>query len=823
MAIEANLKRYLPLEMLEVFGKNLPGIIDAVNNSHEKVEQLIQACIDQLYLPTASGRYLVQLGEEQGFIMPANSGLDIRSYRALVPIMVSDPKQVRISIDKLIRVFYGSERVRANIYASVIGPYSLQNGDNLIIETEKGLTTVTILEGQVSNLSNVTASEIAAVLNSVQSTVLAESVTDRATGNDYLRIISSTIGGSGFIRIAGGTLQNVLKFQDVINTENSAGTVWNITKDSITTDLTRFTWNGAGINPNVYLTKSGDVVTIRGLVDGSEDFSNLNGSYEIVNAGYDYFEIRNSIFDVISSSYTQLNDNEIIFTSNKKHILFDQPEYALTSETDVNTITVTVPAIPPLARRFLAGSAHLHGFERQVIDFTRNTIQIQLNLNELKPTDDNLFLLKGKRQRYDFRKKFYKTVISDTDPAQPTYILDSTDSGFALFPYTIATLIGSNPVTAQIGSDVYTISYPYAHGLQYAWGFTLSGGTGIANISSANLNKEHQVFQVINDNTVKFKIKDSLGQPIKFSGIPWSVADVYRHSSDQLDGSDFYLEFANAAAAVASGLTPGITFRLNTMGGTNIDPFYGNSLRYIDLVVTSVVNERVNFISGFGVGATGLIITSIDGFRSGVFGGSLSYYLDKTSNINQDRVLNNLKSLFVNFTAEQNPDYLGAYLFDPTGEKSSNTVSKFVVQLNDNIQRGDNIPALFVNASSVNGEDFPQSGEIIIDYGTDKIEGPIKYYAVISNISVHQILIDPAYKFKKSHDVGANVQYIHQKQPYKPAMDGSDLPFYLTGTNEARNTLFTLIELLVAAGIFVERDIKIPELRYSDISISPFA
>ena len=178
----ADIKKFIPRQYLDVVGKNLPSILNALNDNIGKAEELISACVDQLFLTTASGKYLVQLGESQGFTMPANSGLDIRSYRVLVPIMVASPKQVRLSVDELIQSFYKSERTKASVTSSVVGPYSLISGDDLIVETEKGLQSIAITLGQVSNLNNVSAQEITAIINTIQSNFSAEAITDRSTG-----------------------------------------------------------------------------------------------------------------------------------------------------------------------------------------------------------------------------------------------------------------------------------------------------------------------------------------------------------------------------------------------------------------------------------------------------------------------------------------------------------------------------------------------------------------------------------------------------------------------------------------------------------------
>jgi hypothetical protein len=824
MTTSAALKKFLPERMLNVLGKNLPAIIGSLDSSHETAEQIIQACIDQLFLTTASGKYLLQLAEQQGFAMPANSGLDIRSYKVLVPVMVANPKQVRITIDELIQAFYGSDKLKPSITSSVYGAVSLADGDYITIETDGGTESIFITESQVSNISNVSAEELAAIINSSQTLFLASTDTDRSTGLTALKISSATVGLNAYIKIVGGTLQNILKFPNVLDTLNDLSTTWNVTKEaSYSTDI-KFQWNGIGTNPNIYITSKDDIVTIRGLVDGAQPFSLLNGSYKIVDSGYDYFIIRNEVFSALSSSFTQPADNSIVFTSSVKITLYDKDEYAFSNETSNNTISVTVPAVPPLTRRFLSGSAHLHGNEHFIVDFTRNSVKISVPSNQEVPVQSNKFVIKNDIQSYDFVKRKYKTISVDTSLTTPNYILNTSDSNYSIFPYTVVTLIGNNPIFGSIDSDIFKIEFPFDHGLEYRWQFTLGSGTGVGNILSGDLNGEHYVYKVVDRNTIEFRIENGSGSSAIFGGIAWSGADIYRHSSLQSDGSDFYLQFASPAAAIASGLTAGISFKLDTVGGTDVIPYLGNYLRTRNLVVKSVSGDKVNFSSGLGVGFGGLSITGISGKRSGYFGGNtITYFFDKTSTYNSEVILGDMKLLMLDYTPSQNSEYVGSFLYDPNGVKTTVTISKYITKLSDNILKGANIPALFVDNLVIDGEDFPQNGEIIIDYGTSKEEGPIRYNATIDNLSSKQILIDPAYKFKNSHSEGAQIFFIHEKTAYVPLTDGSDYSVYLTGTSSARNTLFSLIELLVAAGIFIETTVILPELRYVDEMLDPYS
>ena len=188
--------------------------------------------------------------------------------------------------------------------------------------------------------------------------------------------------------------------------------------------------------------------------------------------------------------------------------------------------------------------------------------------------------------------------------------------------------------------------------------------------------------------------------------------------------------------------------------------------------------------------------------------------------------MNNLKACFLAYTPSSNAAYVGSYIYDPQGLQTMYTVSKYITYTTGSILRGSNPGVIFITkASNLDGGlTFPQSGTMMLDYGTDGVEGPISYLAVIDGgpSAPSQIVIDPAYRFQTTHDAGAQVQYIHSKTPYVPGIDGSDYPVYVTGTAQARNTLFTLLEGLVAGGVFLQKDVLLPNLRYQDSAIEPF-
>ncbi len=111
---------------------------------------------------------------------------------------------------------------------------------------------------------------------------------------------------------------------------------------------------------------------------------------------------------------------------------------------------------------------------------------------------------------------------------------------------------------------------------------------------------------------------------------------------------------------------------------------------------------------------------------------------------------------------------------------------------------------------------FPdRQGYLVLDYGTDRQEGPIPYIARPSN---NTLLISPAYKIQKSHPIGADVALIAQRAPVSVSRDGLDYPIYLTDVVSGRVYAEDLINSVAATGINVVVTILYP----SDIGLGKF-
>lgn len=151
--------------------------------------------------------------------------------------------------------------------------------------------------------------------------------------------------------------------------------------------------------------------------------------------------------------------------------------------------------------------------------------------------------------------------------------------------------------------------------------------------------------------------------------------------------------------------------------------------------------------------------------------------------------------------SELDNTFLGSHSFNPN---EGFPISKSFTTLTSPIFQGQVTTLSF----GANFSEFPNStGYLVFDFGTANQEGPVRYLGRPSDGS---LLIDPAYKFQKTHDVGSYVNLLSSSSPYKPNVLGTDYQAYVTGTASGRSIIQNLLQSLAAAGIFLNIVIVYP-------------
>jgi hypothetical protein len=827
-----SIRDYVPqfLNLKEVDGKKffLNALYTAIDEQSHGQLSTAEDASKQLFIATATGKYLINLGAQEGFVVPTNAGVDSESFRVIVPAVTSSPKQVLDTIVKIMGIFYDKTRINPFVMATKPSPYNLSSGDDIVIRTDSSDLRIAFLDTQVSDLSNVSAAELAGIINSTQTTVQADVFLARDTGEEFLRLVHSAYGTGAFLQIAGGTAQNVIQFPDVPGTTQTSSTTWDLIKEQPWTDLLKIRWNGVGLSPKLYHLEKGYFVSIRGLASPVDV---LNGSFEVVEVGSDnvsgqdrdFFTIKNFRFQNVTGSFTQPANNSVWFTSSKKWRIFDAPEYAIISQTVNRSVGVYVPAVPQVLRNSLRSSAHAHGWQAMVLSFTRSSITVSRARLDTLPTAINSVILSSKNQSFDSVQKYYRTVAVSNVP-NPVYTIDTINTtDYSVLPWTVPTVISTNPalgVRGEIFSNIATATFDYPHGLQTHWGFTLSSCAGAGNFTTGLLNAEQQVLNVIDDYSVAFRLNNG---KTKFNGVSFNNFTMFQNNSFE-SGHDFYLDFATTGDLTASGLELGMSFTVDALAST-ISPNFSllaEQLSRVKLQVKEVVGTIVYCYAGLGISLSiNQILLAGVGKRSANVGGvSASYRTDLSTTYNQAQILKDMRASFIEQSASSNIKFVGGYVYDPDGLKSNLVLGTPVLNIQQQIIKGSNLSGVLVNTTA----GMPSSGYVFFEYGTGRAEGPVRFFSTIAAQSGGdgQIILDPAYVFKFSHESGSQVQNVASLVKYAPKDDGFDYPVYITGTVQARDFFFTLIRQIVAAGVFISEDIAYPDVRYSDVAVRPY-
>ena len=121
-----------------------------------------------------------------------------------------------------------------------------------------------------------------------------------------------------------------------------------------------------------------------------------------------------------------------------------------------------------------------------------------------------------------------------------------------------------------------------------------------------------------------------------------------------------------------------------------------------------------------------------------------------------------------------------------------------------------------INVASTTGF-TDKSGDLIFDFGRTAQEFPVPYVGILNSTTV---AIDPNFTFKKTHDIGKNVNVMSSRVALIPNKLGTDLAVYLPSMVAARLVVQKILEKLRAAGIILKFVTLVP--RYKYIIDSPY-
>jgi len=341
-------------------GPNVNAVLGSLATASTYLVNTAQAVNDNLYIATAQGQYLDLLLANYGITRDPTIGLSDDIFRE-IGIQVKNRKQVRDLINNVLDYVFGDVFVKATSSAQNLEPYSLQDGDTLIVNFDGANTsTITFNASSFANIGAALAQEVANAISIGLSNlgVSGSAIVNNNGNGNYVELLSDTIGASSSVTVLGGRAQNVLFFPSSVPAGGNFSTQWTITFQS--GGFQRFTWSG-GANPALGVVEPQQYVNIFG---GGFASSSNQGAFQIVKSqggavDVAYFEISNPTGT--TGVVVQGTDTAIQFFTPTRETILSKQYYAAVYSTQANTLQIFMPATTQVIKRSRIGSAHLHG------------------------------------------------------------------------------------------------------------------------------------------------------------------------------------------------------------------------------------------------------------------------------------------------------------------------------------------------------------------------------------------------------------------------------------------------------------------------------
>lgn len=352
---KARLRAYLNSS---IRGPNTDAVLESLAMGAAHLINNVEAVNDQLYIVKAQGRYLDQRMADHDVTRPDAVGLSDEVFRE-IGIEITTRKQVRDLISNILRIMYGEEFTRARLISGAFEPYSLKDGDTLIIQYDDSEPLeVTLKTSQFASIAAATAQEVAdAITKEIRKLGRKGSAVAKDDGaGGYVQIISETDGPSSSTKVLGGRAQNELKFEQIRPTSGQPLTQW--TLSVIAGGGIRATWSG-GPDPSIGKVRKDDYVNIYGTSfnpsnRGTFTITKVQGG--LINNAYIEFENPNGISEIV----LQGSVDGMLFFNPIRTTIISRSNYATLYQTESRILEVFIPATTRVVRRDRQGSAHLH-------------------------------------------------------------------------------------------------------------------------------------------------------------------------------------------------------------------------------------------------------------------------------------------------------------------------------------------------------------------------------------------------------------------------------------------------------------------------------
>jgi hypothetical protein len=799
--------------------KNWKALIEALGESDQDLQDLVESVRDQFFIKTASRPYIDRLGSNFKISRPKFIGMDDDTFRQYIPILAYQPKQVKLVLDSLLEIFFFKESTTSFTQSTAAEPFELRDGWQLEY-TIDGIREeiITFEADDFVDISNATAEEVAGVINRNAQNSFAVVFDDRIQKQKFLRIFTSTVGSKGSIRITGGRANIAFRFVG-FNDDAGSGTStqWLITKVG---DTVTFKHVG-GVSPRLDLVQIDDRVIV--------DIPGNEGSFTVTNidVGAAEFQFVNLFATPGSWDHSLYPESSVSFLTPEQVVVYTNRNRAVVWEVSPGEILVEMPASPPVVKRLLEGSAHINGTVSKIIDKVSDT-EVELDNASDWPLDGGQFIIQP-------LEEVQHRILTDFEDVQESYQFESRFDKKQIYSYTsksgnfISGVTPNVPDLADIyESDVITASRAPSHTVTVtttaAHGFNVGESVKIQNTESPLSTTGIRVDILAGDSLSQIALKAATRIDAETNFSATSLADVVTvtniNNGVAADSADIDSGALITKIQDGTAVLPEIT-NFNVPSAISLD-VAGTGLRWemssadditryhVWFKVLDGVNNQVNAGLDDTVNGTYEITavptpTTFEYVSSGEVGTAIN----GVARVERINMANN-GSLAYLASSQLGTGITGPNIWD---KGASFVLSSLTTDITDDIKAGNNVRTLNINPIN----NIPdEEGFLIFSFGTEAEEGPVRYLFKPTSSSIQ---IDPAYVFENNHDAGEAITVIRRRGAHVISTTGKEYAPYITDPSIAREILQELLRQTKSVGIFIEFLVRFPEQLYATLDV----
>ena len=737
--------------------ENWSSLISAIGSEDERLAQLAEQVRKQFFVKTSNRPYIDRLAANNNLQRPRFVGMSDTDFRRFIPILSYQPKQVKRIIDEMLDLFFFKDATTAFLSTNLFEPFNLKDTWSLDITVDSiNQEYIVFRASDFTDIANASANEVAAAYNRQAKYSYAISYYDSVTKHTYLRIFSNTIGAQGSMAITGGLANIAFELNGFLSELGTgSNTQWIVTKIGNTVT---FTYN-AGVQPGVESVLPGDIFFC--------DLPGNEGSFVVTKVD---IRLKNFTFENLlatTGTFTQTSARQTKWMRPVYVTSFAVKRRALVWETTVGAATIEMPATPPIVNRGAKGGLHINGEFGIVTDIPSAT----------------------------------SLTVGNTDgfPEAGQFIIEPIEAITARLSGGTSETVKTVTSNGRVISDFVRYHYTGISGNTLT-GITpdLPPTTALDEVAISSLTKTSNVITAVAAND--FSAGDTIF--IKgSSGIP-----ILATTGDTSSGSSTINNVGDV-----TGVSPG-----QLVVGTGLSP--GTKvLHVLDPVTVVITQPAIATVSAtsltFSENTNGPFqLASADSTQFTIYQTGTDGVATTPGTASKEQLLLAPDSFKIIITTSVSSDITkikGPYVWQLN--------APFTLSADTSTTTTDIVAGKTYKLLVVSSNDIPEGpGYIVLDYGLNNQEGPIKYlYKAAENV----IAIDTSYAFQQFHSPGASVVAVSKLGPHIPTGEGNEYPPYVTNPPDARKLLQDLIVSVASAGIFIDFIIRFPNQLYGTINV----